>query len=248
MNETQVSEADLHGFVDGQLDPAARRQVEAYLAARPDQAALVAGWQRDAERLRASMANPELLLPANTALDPLRLRQGLRRRRRRRAALAAMLVLGICLGAGGGWQLRATLPGGGVQPMADAIQAHRLFAGTEIGPPPGLPPAAIQPWLAAQFGTGGGLPDLEELGLRPVEGQALVTNDGAAALVLYADARGNQVSFYIRPRPGRTIEGARTEDGLLAQYWTHGAYSFAVVTRADDPRAARLSQLLARRT
>ncbi|WP_408588469.1 anti-sigma factor family protein, partial [Geminicoccus harenae] len=67
MNESHVSEADLHGFVDGQLGPATRRQVEAYLAARPDQAALVAGWQRDAERLRASMANPTLL-PANPAL------------------------------------------------------------------------------------------------------------------------------------------------------------------------------------
>ena len=247
MSEIHVSEADLHGFVDGQLGPAARRQVEAYLAARPDQAALVAGWQRDAERLRASMANPALL-PPNPALEPLRLRQALRRRRRRRVALAAMLVLGICLGTGGGWQLRATVLSGGVQPMADALQAHRLFADTESGPPPGLPPAAIQPWLTTQFGTGSGLPDLEELGLRPVEAQALVTNDGAAALVLYADSDGNQVSFYIRPRPGRTIEGARTEGDLLAQYWTHGAYSFAVVTRADDPRAARLSQLLARRT
>ncbi|WP_222183889.1 anti-sigma factor family protein [Geminicoccus harenae] len=247
MNESHVSEADLHGFVDGQLGPATRRQVEAYLAARPDQAALVAGWQRDAERLRASMANPTLL-PANPALEPLRLRQALRRRRRRRAALAATLVLGICLGAGGGWQLRATVPGSGAQPMADAIQAHRLFADTETGPPPSLPPDTIQPWLAAQFGHGGGLPDLDELGLRPVEGQALVTNDGAAALVLYADSSGNEVSFYIRPRPGRTIEGARTEGGLLAQYWTHGAYSYAVVTRADDPRAAKLSQLLAPRT
>ena len=38
----KVSKAELHAFVDGQLDPARRREVEEFLAENPDAAARVA--------------------------------------------------------------------------------------------------------------------------------------------------------------------------------------------------------------
>ena len=42
MNRGPISEADLHGYVDGALDPARRRELEEYLAAhRQTIAALV---------------------------------------------------------------------------------------------------------------------------------------------------------------------------------------------------------------
>ncbi|WP_027132409.1 anti-sigma factor family protein [Geminicoccus roseus] len=249
MNEIRPDEADLHALVDGQLDGAARRRVEERLAVRPDQATQVAGWRRDAERLRAAWANPEML-PANPALDPARVRHRLQARRRRYLAMAAMLALTLCLGATGGWQMREATLVAAHPPMEDALQAYRLFADEAARSRPDGSVAEIQPWLAARFGDSGALPDLQALGLRPVDGRLLVTDNGAAAMVLYEDAGGQRVSFYIRPRPSRVdrIEGARRDGDLLAQYWTRGDYSYAVVTRSDDPRADDLPGMFARDT
>ena len=53
------SEADLHAYVDGQLDASVRAEIERWLAAHPERAAVVADWKRDAERLRVQQALPE---------------------------------------------------------------------------------------------------------------------------------------------------------------------------------------------
>ena len=57
--EPPVSEAELHGFVDGGLDRGRREAVEAFLADSPVDAARVATWRRQNERIRAAFASME---------------------------------------------------------------------------------------------------------------------------------------------------------------------------------------------
>ncbi|MGH6935840.1 MAG: anti-sigma factor family protein [Methylocella sp.] len=54
-----VSEAELHGFVDGDLDRGRREAVQAFLAASPEDAARVKTWQRLNETIRAAFAPVE---------------------------------------------------------------------------------------------------------------------------------------------------------------------------------------------
>jgi anti-sigma factor RsiW len=51
-----VSEAELHGFVDGDIDRGRREAVEAFLAASPEDAARVETWRRQNETIRAAFA------------------------------------------------------------------------------------------------------------------------------------------------------------------------------------------------
>jgi anti-sigma factor RsiW len=59
MRGPPVSEAELHGFVDGDLDRGRREAVEAFLAASPADAARVETWRRQNELIRAAFAPVE---------------------------------------------------------------------------------------------------------------------------------------------------------------------------------------------
>ncbi len=54
-----VSEAELHGFVDGDMGHGRREAVQAFLAASPEDAARVKTWQRLNETIRAAFASVE---------------------------------------------------------------------------------------------------------------------------------------------------------------------------------------------
>ena len=56
MSILPITEADLHAYADGRLAPARRAEVDAYLAARPDDAA------RDAPELATVQPRPRRLL------------------------------------------------------------------------------------------------------------------------------------------------------------------------------------------
>ncbi|MDQ6704268.1 MAG: hypothetical protein M3Z96_14885 [Pseudomonadota bacterium] len=66
-----VSEAELHGFVDGDLDRGRREAIQAFLAASPGDAARVATWRRQNESIRAVFAPVETgPLPWSLPLAP----------------------------------------------------------------------------------------------------------------------------------------------------------------------------------
>lgn len=244
MNHETPTDDDLHAYVDGHLPPARRAAVEAWLAANPARADEVRGWKRDADRLRALLAQPEAW-PANPALDPARLRQRLRARRTRGLAMAASLL--VALGVGGlfGWQARA-LQSPAPLPMADAVAAYRQFVDADAPPMEfdAARAAELEAWLARNFGDAGRVPDLSPAGYSLQGGRLLSTEQGPAAMLVYADADGARVGFYLRPRGRLAGDGERRDGELLARYWSREDLSFAVVSAAADPSARWLPALL----
>ncbi|WP_348747993.1 anti-sigma factor family protein [Pseudomonas rhodesiae] len=231
------NEHDLHAYVDHQLSDSDRRVLNTWLATHPEVAAQVQAWQQDAHALRAALGGA-LRQPANPQLDPALIRQRVRHKTRRHLATAALLLVAVSLGGLGGWQAReATQPP--LQPMADAMQAFRLFAQDGILPADyrAQDSGTMQAWLDRYFQQAQRLPDLSQSGFTPVSGRLLSTDQGAAAMVLYQDAQGRRISFYIRPPGpdnGFLPRGSRTADGLQAQYWSGGGYNYAVVSPADQ--------------
>lgn len=232
------NEHDLHAYVDHQLSENDRRALDTWLATHPEVAAQVQAWQQDAHALRAALGGA-LQQPANPQLDPALIRQRVRHNTRRHLATAALLLVAVSLGGWGGWQAReATQPP--LQPMADAMQAFRLFAQDGILPADyrAQDSGTMQAWLDRYFQQAQRLPDLSQSGFTPVSGRLLTTDQGAAAMVLYQDAQGRRISFYIRPPGpdnGFLPRGSRTADGLQAQYWSGGGYNYAVVSPVDHP-------------
>ncbi len=244
MTPISPSEEMLHAYVDGRLDAGDRQAVEAFLARSPDWARTVAGWKADAERLRAECAGA-MLLPPNPRLEPAVLRRGLQARMRRRAALAASLLLTAGLGGVLGWQARnLSLAAARPQPMADAVQAYRVFAMARPHPPEvgALTPTGMHAWLSQALGRATVLPDLGAHGFRLLGAQLVPTDAGAAAVVIYEGEDSRRIAFYIRPGgPFPTEQGGTRRDGaLLTQYWFRDGYRFALVGRADDPNSAEI--------
>ena len=244
MITTPPSEHDLHAYVDHALSAAERLEIERYLQANPLIAAQVEAWQRDAQNLRSAL-HQGLLQAANPALDPAAIRQRQRRQARRHWASAAVLLLAVGIGGIGGWQARQIIQPSSSLPMADALAAHRMFAQQ------GFLPADynvqqshdIQGWLDGYFNQAQRLPDLAGSGFRPVSGRLLTTDQGGAAMVLYENSQGQQISFYIRPPgPHNNLlpRGSRRDGDLEAQYWSGPGYNYAMVGTAEGPTAKLL--------
>ena len=121
------SERDLHAYVDHQLSDADRRLVETFLASNAQVAAQVRAWQQDAQQLRAALGGA-LQQPANPDLDPALIRHRLKRQSRRHLASAAVLLIAVSVGGLSGWKAREMTLLSAALPMADAMQAYRLFA------------------------------------------------------------------------------------------------------------------------
>jgi len=232
------TEYDLHAYVDGQLEPERRQAVEAWLAGHPERAGEVRAWQRDAQQLRAALSGIDDVA-ATPWLDPARIRARLRARRRTRPAIAAVVALGVLLGAVGGWYVHAWRGPDYGPPMADALQAYRMFASEDALRPDVTPRdlVGMQAWLDSQFASAPRLPDLGAAGFRPIGARLLAVAEGPAAMVLYSDGQQGLISFYVRPR-GPVPRGERREGTLLAQYGSEDRYSIALVSRADGRDAA----------
>lgn len=243
----EPDEREIHAYVDGRLGDLRRRAVEAWMAENPARAAEILAWQQDAQQLRAVLGDPAG--PAdNPALHPARVRAGLRARRRRFVGMAAMLLIATGLGGAAGWQAHAWRGPGAEPPMADALQAFRLFA-----PPGALRPdftprdaVELQVWLDHHFARAPHLPDLAAAGFRPEGARLLATAEGPAAMVLYRDARGSAISFYVRPPSprGALPRGERRDGALLVQYGSGTQYLYALVSRADSRDAEIARQAL----
>ncbi|WP_456256524.1 anti-sigma factor family protein [Pseudomonas iridis] len=243
------SERDLHAYVDHQLSDTDRRVLETWLASHPDEAAQVRGWQQDAQQLRAAMSGA-LQQPANPALDPAMIRLRRQRQSRRHLASAAMLLIAVSVGGFSGWQARElTLVRTSALPMTDALQAYRLIAQQGMLPADYKVDGAgdMQRWLDRYFTQVSRLPDLTAAGFEPVSGRLLSTDEGPAAMVMYEDASGHKVSFYVRPPgPKNTFlpKGSRSDGDLQADYWSGGGYNYAMVSPVDTPAAPLLKQSL----
>ncbi|MDD0973447.1 anti-sigma factor family protein [Pseudomonas fontis] len=246
MSRLIPSEEELHAYVDERLEPARRREVQLYLAANPEQAARIEGWRSDARLLRTALAG-WAEQPLNPRLDPLAVRRSLRQRRQRRWATAAMLLVALGLGGAGGWQARETSLLASNPPMADAVQAHRLFAYAPSLDIAVQRPAQLQAWLGEHFQQAAPVPDLSAYGFSPVGARLLSNEQGPAALLVFEDAKGERVSLFLRS-PGehyaRMPRGERVDGTLQARYWSRGDYNYALVSDAADGRAAQLRNVL----
>jgi anti-sigma factor RsiW len=247
---TPPSEHDIHAYVDGHLDGERRDAVERYLARHPERAAEVRGWQRDAQRLRAAIGGTHVL-PDNGALHPAAVRSRRRQRRMARVSLAAAALLCLGLGGFGGWQARGLRSASGIAPMADAMEAYRMVAMDRSVRPDLVPQreGEMQHWLDTHFEHAARLPDLSGAGFHVVGGRLFATDQGPAAMVLYEDAAGHAISFYVRPPGPRhhlLPSGERTDGGLMAQYWSGEGYNYAMVSRDDSEAAQVAAQAKAR--
>ncbi|MGO4327063.1 anti-sigma factor [Cupriavidus sp. 2TAF22] len=239
-----ISETDLHAYADGQLDPARRAEVEAFLAAHPEAAARVSAWRRQTGELHAALdgvlneAVPLRALPPRLqgrAAGPARRMAGWG------MALAASLA-SLAIGGAAGWLahgradvLAARTPS--VERFArDALASHVVYA-PEVRHP--VEVAAVDEthlvaWLSKRLGAPLRVPDLRAQGFRLIGGRLGVAEGGPSAILMYEADDGNRVSLQLRhmasgtPDTAFRLESLPGTPGTTAFYWVDRDLGFAL--------------------
>lgn len=232
MNLPPITEDDLQAHVDGQLAPARRAEVQAYLAQYPEEAARVEAYLAQGEQLRALYAPvleepvPERLLPA-------------RRARWHGFAIAAGWALaGLGVGVLAGWQLHAQRARAPLQVEVPGFVKRAALAHATYSPEVRHPvevgadqEAHLVAWLSKRLGAPVRAPKLEAAGYSLVGGRLLPGDSGPVAHFMYQSARGTRVTLYVRTDASGNRETAfryAAEGNVKVFYWIDHKFGYAL--------------------
>ena len=205
---SEVTRDKLMAYVDGQLDPRERAQVESWLAANPDAEAEASLMQRQADAIRTLYgpiaAEP---VPARLSVETLARAHEKAKGHIWRNLVAAIVL--VALGLGGGWYLRgaASSPNIADRLIAQAVSAHTVYVlenrhAVEVA---GAESEHLSTWLSNRLQTNLAMPDLSAAGLTFLGGRLLPAPEvpgGRAAQLMYEDAAGARLTLYVTPSPG----------------------------------------------
>ena len=225
-----VTEDELHAYVDNELPAERRGDVEAWLAARPEDAARVQSWRAMAEALHARYDSVlDEPVPKRLELDRL-----MQTPRRWIYGAAAAALLAFVAGGGVGWIAHgaAASPTPFQSFTVEALDAHRLYV-VEVRHPvevPGNERAHLQQWLTRRCGWEVRAPELDAAGLKLVGGRLLPGPAGPASFLMYEgtfrralhgllrkDDGGNDTDALRRAGQGHSIVLGRTRRRLRRQ-------------------------------
>jgi anti-sigma factor RsiW len=230
MSRPEITEADLHAWLDGELPDSRREEVESYVAAHP----------QDAERLATYRRNDKALeTHFDATLDepvPARLKEH-RAPVRRIVMPYAAAVAWMCLGGLAGWHLHGAKT---AESRADppawarrAVVAHVVYA-PEVRHPVEVAAdqeAHLVTWLSKRLGTPLKIPRLDSLGFGLVGGRLLPGEQGAVAQFMYQDGQGQRLTLYVRTNRDENKETAFrfAQDGNVRQfYWIDRGLGYAL--------------------
>jgi len=236
MSEQQpVSEAEIQAWADGRLAASRRADVEAWLAARPEEAERAAAYRSLNEELRTHY---DAVLQESV---PSRLERPARRGARLRtvAMAAGWAALGIAIGVVGGWQLRAVqAPAPVAQPEAPVIARRAALAHATYAPEVRHPVEVgadqeqhLVAWLSKRLGGQVRAPKLDAEGMALVGGRLLPGESGPVAQFMYQCARGRRVTLYVRtegPDQRETAFRYARENNVRVFYWIDRTFGYAL--------------------
>jgi anti-sigma factor RsiW len=239
----EVTEGELHVYVDGALPADRREAVEQWLANHPEDAARVAAWRAQAEVIRARyggvISEP---VPARLSLDRI-----MRNGRSWGAIAAAAAIVAFVIGGATGWVARgasAAAPNELEVFANDAIGAHRLYIG-EVRHPIEVKAEErhLLPWLSRRVGTLLRAPDLATFDLKLLGGRLLPGVNAPAALFMYESGTGERVTIYVsRTTEPRTSFRYKVSDNFGALRWSEAGYAWVVSGPDDKPRLKAIAE------
>ncbi len=250
-----ISEADLHAYVDGQLDGARRDEIEALLRNDPEAAARVTAYQAQNVGLHDAFDGilgediPERLIAAAHGKTRHRM---FGRALRIPAGIAAAAALFI-LGAAAGWTVRDMEVFPDKDDMREftryAAVAHRVYTAerrhaVEVA---AADEKHLVQWLSNRLGSPLRVPVLLDLGFELVGGRLLASPDNSpTAQFMYQDEKLRRLTLYVRPSEGHERTSFRFVRGgdVVMFYWIDQPFSYALAGQIDRQELLEISRVV----
>lgn len=240
----KVSKAELHAFVDGQLDPARHREVEEFLAEDSEAAARVAAYEMQKRALR-TMFDPVLEEDLPKGLTPPR-----RTPRRVHLLWAAASILLFVAGGLIGWQAQR-FAGTASEPVSavarGAAVAHKVFTPQRRHPVEVTADEEthLVRWLSKVLKAPLRAPQLGDLGFSLVGGRLLSAEKGPAAQFMYEDAKRRRITLYVITDGDwqGQAEFQYTQQGPVGVfYWISGRVGYGLTAEMPRPELLKIAR------
>jgi len=242
-DELPVTEAELHAYADGKLAAGRHAAIEAWLAARPEEAERVAAYRTAGEGLRV-LYEPVIAEPVPDRLERAargKLRFAASQRWRMVAVVAGFTVLGALLGGLGGWQLHAWRVAAPPAAEAGTAMARRAAVAHAVYSPEVRHPVEVGAdqeqhlvtWLSKRLGLKLRAPKLDDAGMSLVGGRLLPGEVGPVAQFMYQSERGRRMTLYVRAESAPHRETAfryARENNVGVFYWVERERSYAIAS------------------
>jgi anti-sigma factor RsiW len=235
MTGRPVTDDDLNGFVDQELDSVRQAEVASYLDAHPEAARRIAFYRKQRDLLRAALA-PVVQEPVPPEFN---LAAMIEARKRPPAlprwAMAAAVAL-FCIGATGGWVLRGRSepPSSGIAALArEAADSYAVYAPDRVRPVEmrAAERAQFVDWASRRLGHTLQVPDLAASGYRFMGGRVVATPHGPAALFMYDDDHGTRLVMLARLMASEQDApmAPHTQDGVNGYAWADNGVGYSLV-------------------
>jgi anti-sigma factor RsiW len=235
-----VTEDEMHAFIDGQLPPARTEAVRDHLAANPDEARRVDAYVAQRAALRAALADPPgPALPPKLLLSRIGAEAVRRQRRFVPWQMAAAVLLAVGLGGAGGWYIgRPPTPSRDAH-AAEVLVKQAVASYAVYGPDQAHPveftaaemPGLI-PYLSQRLARPVEVPSLDAVGFDLIGGRIVPTEYGSPALLLvYQNQAGDRIGLLLRPMAPdlRWPVRAVAAQGVAGDCWIGGGMGYAVI-------------------
>ena len=259
MSPLNITEDDLHAYVDRALTASRRAEVEAWLTENPGEAERVRAYEAQNRALKALfdpvLAEPlpdDLYALVAQPLNPTVNRKKWPNLKSWALQQIAAGVLVAMLGGVAGWlghgqyQSAERLAQVVVPLSRQAAVAHVVYSPDARRPVEvtGDQEEALVKWLSKRLGTPVSPPKLGALGYELVGGRLLPGNVGPVAQFMYQDATGQRMTLYVT-----TENAAKPETGFRfareAQvnvfYWVDGKFGYALSAAIDKGELAKVA-------
>ena len=244
MTQIPVIEAELHAYIDGLLPAERRAEIEAYLAAHPEDAQRTRAWREQNQALHTWFD------PVLSEALPARLRRSTLLRRMPPALRYAAVAAWFALGGVTGWYVHAYNTAKSADSIAfarEAVIAHVVYS-PEVRHPVEVgadQEAHLVAWLSKRLGATLKVPQLQRVGYQLVGGRLLPGNQGPVAQFMFQDGNGRRLTLYVRRGARDSSETAfrfAQERGVGVFYWLDGKFGYALSGEIDKAALLRVAE------
>jgi anti-sigma factor RsiW len=241
IGEHDISDSELHAFIDGELDPKRRKAVEDVIGSDPDLAERVAAFHSDKAMLKRAYAHaagrplPQEWLDMTEAAKSARTVSW-----RLVGTIAAALAIGVL----GTLEFQQLAPRGTSEIVQAALDARTTGDGEAVAIPNGADTHRYDGQVSAALALPLKVPDMRRLGYHLVALRLYPHADGSGAAELVYRGTENQLfTLYLRRSDGKTRFDQFERDGLRVCVWQDEVIGTVMAGNVSTAAMQRLASL-----